>query len=266
MTIIERDWGGLYFDVIDMVPPWQRPAATVLFHHGVSVTADVWAEWLPALAERYRLVRFDLRGHGRSVSGALGAWSLAGLIADLLAVADAAGADRFHLIGESLGGTVALAAAAGHGDRVSSLTVSNGAPVGGTIENVQGWRDTIEGDGMAAWSRQMMGQRFHDTALTGPQRAWYEETQAATDGAAILAALEVLLGVDLRPDLARIVLPTLLLHPDASPFISVSVMAELAQSLPNATLQVIAGARHGLPFSHAKDCAGRFRRFLDDLA
>jgi len=266
MAIIERDWGALHYDVTDIVVPWRRPAPAVLFHHGVGITGDVWAGWLPALAERCRLVRFDLRGHGRSVSGAAGPWSLDGLMGDLLAVADAAGAERFHLVGESLGGTVAMAAAAGHGDRVLSLTVCNGAPVGGTIENVQGWRDTIEGDGMAAWSRQMMTDRFHDGALSASERAWYEATQAATDGGAILAALEVLLGVDLRPDLARIDQPTLLLHPDGSPFIPVPVMADLARSLPNADLAVIAGARHGLPFSHAAECAGRVRRFLDGLA
>ena len=57
--------------------------------------------------------------------------------------------------------------------------------------------------------------------------------------------------------------PTLLLHPDGSPFIPVPVMAELHRLLPNAQLNVIGHARHGLPYSHAKQCASLLRTFLD---
>jgi pimeloyl-ACP methyl ester carboxylesterase len=56
----------------------------------------------------------------------------------------------------------------------------------------------------------------------------------------------------------------LLLHGDSSPFIPVSVMADLKSRLPDARLQVFAHARHGLPFSHAKECARVLRGFLED--
>jgi pimeloyl-ACP methyl ester carboxylesterase len=46
--------------------------------------------------------------------------------------------------------------------------------------------------------------------------------------------------------------PTLLLHPDGSPFIPVPIMAELHRLLPHAELNVIGHSRHGLPYSHAK--------------
>ena len=58
---------------------------------------------------------------------------------------------------------------------------------------------------------------------------------------------------------------TLLLHPDSSPFIPVAVMADLQRKLPNAALQVFPDTRHGLPFSHAEECARALRRFLEQM-
>ena len=68
-----------------------------------------WAGWLPRLIDRYRIVLWDMRGSGRSVQAGFD-WSLGLLVSDVLAVADAAGVGRFHLVGESIGGTIALAA------------------------------------------------------------------------------------------------------------------------------------------------------------
>ena len=80
---------------------------------------------------------------------------------------------------------------------------------------------------------------------------------------AILNALAVLIGADLSPRLGSIKCPTLLLHPDGSPFIPVPVVAELHRLLSDAQLNVIGHSRHGLPFSHAAQCAGLLRAFLD---
>ena len=62
--------------------------------------------------------------------------------------------------------------------------------------------------------------------------------------------------------------PVLLLHlhPDSSPFIPVETMAGLKRALPDARLQVFAHARHGLPFSHAAECAAAVAGFIDGYA
>ena len=73
----------------------------------------------------------------------------------------------------------------------------------------------------------------------------------------------MLAGTDLTPELARVTCPVLLLHPDSSPFIPVEVMAALQRALLDARLQVFAHARHGLPFSHAAECAAAVARFID---
>ena len=260
---VERAGGAIAFEVIDHVPPWLAPARTVLFHHGLGTRSACWDGWTPVLAGRYRLVRFDMRGHGASPLPAGFRWSLAALVDDLLAVADATGAERFHLVGESTGGTVALALAARHPERVLSVTVSNGAHRGGSIRNLEPWRRIIREEGMAAWSAHMMGQRFFEDALTDGMRRWYETRQAESDPDAILGATAMLVAVDLLAELDRVTCPVLLLHPDSSPFIPVETMAELKRALPDARLQVFAHARHGLPFSHAAECAAAVAGFID---
>jgi len=111
MPLAATPHGTLHYDVVDLATPWQPPRLPILFHHGIGASAGIWAGWRPALADAHRLVTFDMRGYGRStVPSADFDWSLDLLVDDLFAVADAAGLERFHLVGESIGGTVALAA------------------------------------------------------------------------------------------------------------------------------------------------------------
>lgn len=257
---------GIDFSVIDLTPPWCDAPETILFHHGIGACADCWAEWVPVLADRYRIVTFDLPGHGaRPVPDGVD-WEWQALIDDVLAVADAAGAPRFHLVGESTGGTVALACGADHPDRVVSIGVSNGAFKGATIQNVAAWQDVIDRGGMTAWSDFMMPLRFFDDAVPPEKRRWYERQQAACDPNAVMGILAALRQADLSGRLPSIAQPTLILHPDSSPFIPVESAAALQEALPNARLEVFSHTRHGLPFSHGAACAGVLRRFLDGLS
>ena len=259
---VERAGGVLSYEVIDHVPAWEPPASTVLFHHGLGACSACWDGWTTALIGRYRLVRFDMRGHGGSPVPPGFEWSLDAMVDDVEAVADAAGAERFHIVGESTGGTIALAFAARRSERVRSVTVSNGAHCGGSIRKLEPWARIIDQEGMTGWSAHMMGRRFHDDALTDAMRSWYETQQASADPEAILGVAAMLLGLDLTPELDRVASPVLLLHPDSSPFIPVETMAELKRALPDARLHVFAHARHGLPFSHAAECAAALARFI----
>jgi pimeloyl-ACP methyl ester carboxylesterase len=122
------------------------------------------------------------------------------------------------------------------------------------------------GGGVKAWSDAFMHDRFHDDALTPEQRKWFARQQEKWPRDSILNALGVLIGTDLSPRLKDIACPTLLLHPDGSPFIPVPIMADLHRLLPDAELNVIGHARHGLPYSHASRCASLLRTFLDSRA
>jgi pimeloyl-ACP methyl ester carboxylesterase len=264
MPLATTRQGSLHYEIVDQVAPARAPREAVLFHHGIGASAGIWAGWFPALADAHRLVSFDMRGYGRShIPAADFAWSLEQMVDDLFAIADAAGVQRFHLVGESIGGTVALAAALARPQRIATLTVSNGAHLGASIQRAEAWQRQLDEGGVKAWSDAFLRDRFHDDALSADQRAWFAAQQEKWPRESILNALRVLIGTDLSPRLKDIAQPTLLLHPDGSPFIPVPVMAELHRLLPDAELNVIGHSRHGLPYSHATVCASLLRAFLD---
>ncbi len=263
MPMIETGTGALHYDLCDVVPAWIDNPQTIVFHHGIGANTHIWADWLPVLALRYRLLRFDMRGFGNSVLPAEDyRWSFPGLVDDLLRVADAAGAKRFHLVGESIGGTVAIACALEARARLLSLTLSNAAARGGLVANVKGWRDVLAKEGQPGWAKLLMESRFHAGALAPKLHAWYLRVHETCSMQATLGLADLLLGADLTPRLPEIALPTLLLSPQSSPFIPLEVMASMRAAIPEAELQVFAHSRHGLPLSHGRACAEVLAEFL----
>lgn len=264
MPRLERPDGALHYDVLSLVPPWEPDPPAILFHHGVGIHGDVWAEWLPALADRYRLVRFDMRGFGRSsVPGPGFRWSLELLAQDALAVADAVRARRFHLVGESLGGTVALFLAVHYPDRLASLTVCSASHRGASIQRVREWRDLVAREGMTAWSAMMMARRFADGAASDALLAWFHREQSASSAEATLDLADMLIATDLTAELSTIRTPTLLLAPDSSPFVPLEVALDAHARIPRCELRVFTGVQHGLVASHGGACARAVREFIE---
>lgn len=255
--------GNLHYSVCDIVPEWVPDPQTIVFHHGIGANLHIFAHWLPVLALRYRLVRFDMRGFGRSVVPAKEfRWSFDTLVDDLMAVVDASGTKNFHLVGESIGGTAALVCALRHPQRVRSLCLSNAAARGGLVGNVKGWREMVDQDSQAGWARQMLEWRAFPDGLDAARRDWFEHVHATCSLDATYGLADLLLGADLTPSLRDIRAPALLLCPEASPFIPLEVMAAMRAVLPRAELQVFAHAKHGLPLSHGPQCAQALDDFL----
>ncbi len=268
MASIEFRGAPVHYDLVDRRPPWLRDGEddAIVFHHGLGARADTWCGWEAVLGARHRLLRLDMRGHGRSPAPADYPWTIEALVDDLEAVVDHAGIARFHLVGESIGGTVALMFAARNPARVATLTVSNGAHRGSGITNLAQWESIIDEGGMHAWSAHMMKMRFHPGAIDDAAWRWYEAQQAEVESHTVLALAAALTAADLGAELGAAVMPTLLLHPDASPFIPVALMADLNEALPDSRLQVFAHSRHGLPFSHARPCAQALAGLIQETA
>jgi pimeloyl-ACP methyl ester carboxylesterase len=257
----------LAWSLIDLTPPWLTAPETIVMHHGIGANQNIFAGWLPDLIHTYRILRFDMRGHGGSERPDAGVTiDMDRLSDDLLAVMNDAGMERAHLVGESIGGTIALHTALRAPDRVLTLTVSNGAHLGASIQSVAGWRRMIEDRGMEGWSAFMMRARFHDGAISDEAWHWYEAQQATACPDTVLRMLDALIAADLGGKLPGLRAKLLLMHPDDSPFIPVAVMASLRDLVPDARLHVIGHARHGLPFSHATICARLLASFIKEQA
>lgn len=118
----------------------------------------VWDPVMAGLARSFRVIRIDKRGHGRS-DVPPGDYTLARLGLDVLAVADAAGAARFHYAGVSIGGMIGMWLAQHHPQRLARLVLSN------TTARVDpaGYREriaTVRAQGMAAVADTVIARWF----------------------------------------------------------------------------------------------------------
>ncbi|MGE0767173.1 MAG: alpha/beta fold hydrolase [Hyphomicrobiaceae bacterium] len=258
-----RTQSGLAYEAIDIVAPWSRANKTVVFHHGIGTDRHVWTDWLPSILTSHRVIRFDTRGYGQSsIPPQDHEWTLDGALCDLMEIVDLAGPDPVHLVGESFGGTAALLAAIHHPERVASVTISNAAFRGDSIADVPGWRDAFAKQGVASWSADMMSKRFHDDAVSGEKRRWYQAVQDRSPAHVTVGLGELLRRTNLGPQLDRIKAPLLMLMPDRSPFVTARMAVDLLEAVPHAELAMMPHARHGLPFSHGVECGARLAQHL----
>ncbi|MDN3295165.1 alpha/beta fold hydrolase [Streptomyces ficellus] len=210
---------------------------------GTSMT--VWDAQLPALAPAFRVLRFDLPGHGGTPTGVLrdpepGGTTVEDLAALVLALADHYGTHRFHYAGISLGGAIGAHLAAHHRERVASLALICSSAHFGPADP---WRERaalVRLKGTAPLLATSPARWFADpsTALTPHGRALVRNL-ADTAPAGYAACCDALAAYDLLPDLTRITAPTLVIggsHDVATPL---HHARQLAHGIPHATLRVV---------------------------
>lgn len=262
MPHLDTPDGRLYYEHESFQPPWRR-ATPILFHHGIALSGEFWYDWLPVLAADYPVVRFDMRGYGRSTAPPPGfPWSLERFAADAVAVLEAAGYERCHFVGESMGGTIGLYLASHQPEQIATLAVASTAFHGAYVQSLADWEPTFRAGGGAAWSRLMMPRRL-DLAHTDPAlAAWFEAEQAKAPPHVVLEHVACLQRADLTADLPNVRAPLLVLSPADSPFVSRDLALDLHQRVPGSEIRYFPGARHAVISSHARACASAVAEFI----
>jgi 3-oxoadipate enol-lactonase len=150
-------------------------APAIVLHHPLATNLAIWDEITPVLAPKFRVVRFDARGHGQT-EAPKGAYSFETLTADTIGLMDHLGIERAHFLGLSMGGMVGQYLGLMHPQRVISLqlvsTSSRVPPEGAAM-----WDDRIK----AAREKGMAGQ------VDGAMQRWVSE--AGRKNAALVARL-----------------------------------------------------------------------------
>lgn len=134
----------------------------VVLAHPLGMSQAVWDDVLALLLPRYRVLTWDLPGHGASEAWPAdgGAISPADLAADALALADHAGTERFHFAGTSIGGVVGQQLLAEHAGRLLSATLTNTGAVIGTAEFWSARAGRVRGEGLAAVAGEIVPRWF----------------------------------------------------------------------------------------------------------
>ena len=118
MKLQLNDGTELFYKVDDFTDPWEEPE-TVVMHHGMAKNHRMWFGWVPTVARHFRVIRFDMRGMGQSGLPAAGyPWTLDNFTNDLEEVVDKLELERFHLIGETVGGSISMNYSTRHQDSV----------------------------------------------------------------------------------------------------------------------------------------------------
>ncbi len=136
MPTIDRDGVAIHYEIAGDGP-------VVLLTHGFCASSAMWRENVPALVEAgYRVVTWDMRGHGRSSSPEdLSLYSAALTVADMDALLDQAGAETAVIGGMSLGGYMSLAYHLAHRPRVRALMLIDTGPGFKNDKARAGWND-----------------------------------------------------------------------------------------------------------------------------
>ena len=98
--------------------PW------VMLSHGLATDMSMWDELTDALMDRYRVLRYDARGHGGSAATA-GDYTLDQLVADAVGILDRLEIKQTHFAGLSMGGMIALGLLLDHPERIKSAVIAN---------------------------------------------------------------------------------------------------------------------------------------------
>lgn len=137
----------------------------VVLAHPLGMTQAVWDDILPMLLPRYRVLTWDLPGHGASEAVGGDRVSPEDLAAEALALVDHAGAGRFHFVGTSIGGVVGQQLIAAHNDRLLSATLTN---TGAVIGNAELWNtraQRVRTEGLATAAADIVPRWFAPSAF-----------------------------------------------------------------------------------------------------
>ncbi len=196
------------------------------------------------LAERFTVIRYDRPGCGLS-DRERADLSFDGQVAAALAVADAAGADRFHLFGASQGGQIAAAIAARHPERVETLVLYGMCASGADLAPAQ-VRASVVALVRAHWGLGL--KALAGAFITGPtaaEVAAFTKGQRAGASADVAAAtLEVYYNTDIRALLPRVRARTAVLHREGDQGTRFELGREVAALIPGAVLIPLPGTSH----------------------
>ena len=244
------DGTGIAYAVHGSGPPLLIDACW-LSHLQFDWQSPVWRHYLVELGRIATVVRYDERGHGLSDRDVTD-HSLEARVADLEAVADDAGLDRFALLAMAQGGPVAIDYAARHPERLTRLVFYNsfaGSTAPSTPEEVE----LFEAMGAlikVGWARPLSEFRRVFTSLMIPdaseeQMRWLDDLQRmAVDAETSLSARAQRQVTDSRPRMAELDLPTLVLHSRGDRMQDFESARELAAGIRGARLVALESNNH----------------------
>jgi 3-oxoadipate enol-lactonase/4-carboxymuconolactone decarboxylase len=233
--------------ILDVRLDGREDAPPVVLLGSVGSTSEMWSPVVGPLAEQFRVVRLDHRGHGGSPASSRDQpCTLADLGADVLETLDAVGVERAHFAGLSLGGMVGMWLAVHRPSRIGRLSLLSTSAY---LPPAESWLDraaTVRAHGMSAiaeavvarWPTASLAAR--DPDLVASLRAMV----CGIDAESYAQCCEAIAAMDLRADLARIAACTLVIAGAQDPATPPAHAETIANGIPGALVEVLDEAAH----------------------
>lgn len=258
MPVFESSWCATRYAVEGSGPP-------AVLIHGVGARLDNWDGVAAVLARNFSVIRYDLRGHGRS-SKVSGPYSLEMFADDAAALLDHLGIARAHMAGHSLGGMIAVTFARKYPQRVDRLAVLSAA-AGRTeeerskvMERIALIGSGIPGDHFKSSLSRWFTDEFR--AANPELMDQYAARNRENDPACYAAAYAVLATGEVGPDLPGVKAPTLVVTGEhdlgSNPRMSRFIHAGIAGS----ELRILPRLRHSILIEAPRAVAGLLEPFF----
>jgi pimeloyl-ACP methyl ester carboxylesterase len=252
MPMLDRDGVKIHYEVHGSGP-------TLLLTHGYSSTSTMWNGQIDALSKNYKLVLWDMRGHGQSdYPEDPAAYSEALTISDMAALLDEVGATSAIVGGLSLGGYMSLAFYRSHPERVRALLIIDTGP---------GFKNE---DARDAWNKRAhdTGDRFEREGLAVLQSLSRERSSVShRDASGLARAARGMLtqrDASVMESLPAIKVPALVIvGADDTPFLAASDY--MAAKIPGAKKVIIPAAGHAVNIDQPQAFVEAVLPFLDGL-
>jgi pimeloyl-ACP methyl ester carboxylesterase len=235
----------------------------VIFVHGVGSTAAIWDYQVEALADVYRCFAVELRGNGvPKPEAAPGQITREGYVDDVLAVADAASAERFHFVGCSLGGVVGFELWKRVPQRVRSLTFVGSFAWYPDAQNYV--QNVVASVREAATMERFAHERARKLGMPPGKRTDETIAQMACKSVdSYIAATNATWTGEYRNLLSKITVPTLVICGEKDGVAPPAFSQEIAHGINGAHLEIIAGAGHVTNADAPERFNSILRSFLD---
>jgi 3-oxoadipate enol-lactonase / 4-carboxymuconolactone decarboxylase len=249
----------------DLAGPESAPV--IAFSNSLGTGLEMWDAVVPAFAGRYRCLRYDTRGHGRSGSADV-AVTVDDLAADFASLLEALHVEKAHIVGLSLGGMTAQALALIAPEKVRTLVLIATSAYLPTPEFWKNRADTIRKDGPGSVADMLMPRwftaPFRERAPEAVERT--RQGLMAIDRAGYARCCEAIGAMDLRERIGKITAPTLVLVGADDPVTTPAMAEDIRARIPGAELTILANAAHLVSVERPDAVAAHLDAFLDAQA
>ncbi|MGP4000232.1 bifunctional 3-oxoadipate enol-lactonase/4-carboxymuconolactone decarboxylase PcaDC [Streptomyces sp. 8N706] len=224
-----------------------QDAPVLVLGPALGTTWHMWDRQVPELSRHWRVLRYDLPGHGGAPAHP--APSVTDLVDRLLATLDELGIERFGYAGCSLGGAVGAELALRHPQRLAALALVSAAARFGSADEHRQRGVIVRTNGLDPVARSVP-ERWFTPAFAAAQQAisdWSVQMVRTTDPGCYIASCEALASFDVRGDLSRIGVPTLVLAGSEDRITSPADARVLVAGIPDARLALVPATSHLAP-------------------